>query len=700
MVLVVRIDARHPHDLAGLRRRGCWSCGNAQRPGSPAADRGSPAPLASLGLPGRLGGDRPGRHGWRPPTSLVALARRTRGTSAPRCPAWSAARSSARPSRSAGPPGSTATFDALDDQLDRPLERRHARPAGRALCASRLPWMAQLLRRPICSAWSPASSAVVVDRRFRPLAAIALASRPSSTRSSSTTAPYYHDYWNYWVAVADRARRRLGAHRLWSSLSRPGGAPVARRAGTVASRSVWSSCIRPLQTSPADKAQTCIDRRPPRRPTWSPPPASTPSASARWPTSAEPYRGRRTGSATTPDLAEQHQFDPAMFLALAAAHPDSPAPPGQLRCAPVPTGPVPGRGRRTGRSTPIPRVGTWPRPPTWPAIPAHAPRLSAQTALVVGRPADAMRCRADGSSPTLTRCRPGIRRHIGSETDIPVAWRPGCPHRSFNRSLPTGGSTHIMLRLQAPLPERYTDAPAPTLDALDRRRPRRALGDRVFILGHHYQRDEVMRWADARGDSFRLSVLAQEHPEADYIVFCGVHFMAESADVLTGDHQQVILPDLNAGCSMADMADIDQVDEAWDELGRGHRHRTARADHLHELLGRPEGVRRRPRRRRVHVDQRPGRARVGLPRSRRGRGRRPPGAVLPRSAPRPQHRLRDGLHRGRHAGLEPSLRARRADRRRGQAGHVPAVEGPLLGAPALHAPRTSRRSGPSTPTAS
>ena len=95
-----------------------------------------------------------------------------------------------------------------------------------------------------------------------------------------------------------------------------------------------------------------------------------------------------------------------------------------------------------------------------------------------------------------------------------------------------------------------------------------ALGSRVFILGHHYQRDEVMRWADARGDSFRLSVLAKEHPEAEYIVFCGVHFMAESADVLTGPHQQVMLPDLNAGCSMADMADIDSVEEAWEALDR------------------------------------------------------------------------------------------------------------------------------------
>jgi quinolinate synthase len=75
-----------------------------------------------------------------------------------------------------------------------------------------------------------------------------------------------------------------------------------------------------------------------------------------------------------------------------------------------------------------------------------------------------------------------------------------------------------------------------------------------------------MRWADARGDSFRLSVLAKEHPEAEFIVFCGVHFMAESADILTGDHQQVVLPDLNAGCSMADMADIDSVEEAWEVI--------------------------------------------------------------------------------------------------------------------------------------
>jgi quinolinate synthase len=124
-----------------------------------------------------------------------------------------------------------------------------------------------------------------------------------------------------------------------------------------------------------------------------------------------------------------------------------------------------------------------------------------------------------------------------------------------------------MLRLQLPLPQRYTDA-TPGQLAVRIAAARATLGDRLFILGHHYQRDEVMQWADARGDSFRLSVLAQEHPEADYIVFCGVHFMAESADILTGDHQHVILPDLNAGCSMADMADLDEVEEAWETLAR------------------------------------------------------------------------------------------------------------------------------------
>jgi quinolinate synthase len=93
-----------------------------------------------------------------------------------------------------------------------------------------------------------------------------------------------------------------------------------------------------------------------------------------------------------------------------------------------------------------------------------------------------------------------------------------------------------------------------------------ALGDRVFVLGHHYQRDEVIEFADVTGDSFKLARDAAGRPDAEYIVFCGVHFMAESADILTSPSQKVILPDLAAGCSMADMARINQVENAWDAM--------------------------------------------------------------------------------------------------------------------------------------
>ena len=95
---------------------------------------------------------------------------------------------------------------------------------------------------------------------------------------------------------------------------------------------------------------------------------------------------------------------------------------------------------------------------------------------------------------------------------------------------------------------------------------RSALGERLLILGHHYQRDEVIKFADSTGDSFKLARQAAERSEADYIVFCGVHFMAESADVLSGPNQRVILPDLAAGCSMADMAEPEQLEVCWDEL--------------------------------------------------------------------------------------------------------------------------------------
>ena len=99
---------------------------------------------------------------------------------------------------------------------------------------------------------------------------------------------------------------------------------------------------------------------------------------------------------------------------------------------------------------------------------------------------------------------------------------------------------------------------------------KRALGKRAVILGHHYQRESIIEFADFRGDSYKLSQLAAAQAEAEFIVFCGVHFMAESADVLAQKHQVVILPDIKAGCSMADMATLDDVEDAWDQLLAEH----------------------------------------------------------------------------------------------------------------------------------
>ncbi|MEO8973825.1 MAG: quinolinate synthase NadA [Ktedonobacteraceae bacterium] len=115
-------------------------------------------------------------------------------------------------------------------------------------------------------------------------------------------------------------------------------------------------------------------------------------------------------------------------------------------------------------------------------------------------------------------------------------------------------------------------------EELDRRIAvaRETLGERLVILGHHYQRDEIIQYADFRGDSYKLAQLAAARPQADYIVFCGVHFMAESADVLSGPHQKVILPNPAAGCSMADMANIAEVEECWQTL--------------HETLGEDAGI--------------------------------------------------------------------------------------------------------------
>src|SRR5215831_3564359 len=116
-----------------------------------------------------------------------------------------------------------------------------------------------------------------------------------------------------------------------------------------------------------------------------------------------------------------------------------------------------------------------------------------------------------------------------------------------------------------PLPETYLSL---SDEEMDRRiaAAKATLGRRLVILGHHYQRDEVIKFADYTGDSYKLAQQVARHPDAEFIVFCGVHFMAESADVLSGPHQQVILPDLAAGCSMADMASLEQLEMCWEDM--------------------------------------------------------------------------------------------------------------------------------------
>jgi quinolinate synthase len=133
-------------------------------------------------------------------------------------------------------------------------------------------------------------------------------------------------------------------------------------------------------------------------------------------------------------------------------------------------------------------------------------------------------------------------------------------------------SLYVLGRQSDPRSERGVECPGELPPASDpalverARRAKAALGSRLFILGHHYQRDEVIQFADVTGDSFKLAREAAARPEAEFIVFCGVHFMAESADILTSPEQKVILPDLAAGCSMADMARLSQVEDAWDVL--------------------------------------------------------------------------------------------------------------------------------------
>ncbi len=147
--------------------------------------------------------------------------------------------------------------------------------------------------------------------------------------------------------------------------------------------------------------------------------------------------------------------------------------------------------------------------------------------------------------------RPAARGGIGCEADS-IATVPLAEERSF-------------AYWQQDIPQAYWSLSA---DELTERiaAARRRLGTRLIVLGHHYQREDIIAFADIRGDSFKLAQWAAEHPESEYIVFCGVHFMAEAADILSAPHQKVTLPNMAAGCSMADMADPDDVYSAWAEM--------------------------------------------------------------------------------------------------------------------------------------
>lgn len=167
---------------------------------------------------------------------------------------------------------------------------------------------------------------------------------------------------------------------------------------------------------------------------------------------------------------------------------------------------------------------------------------------------------AAATAPTTPGCSSGLTSPPWDED----AFVPGSslgygPGASMDDVAPVG------MPRQQTLPEDLRDADE---DELQDRivAARRALGDRVVLLGHFYQRDEVVRHADYVGDSFQLARAATAHPDAEAMVFCGVHFMAETADLLSGSEQAVVLPHLGAGCSMADMADVDSVADCWEQL--------------------------------------------------------------------------------------------------------------------------------------
>ena len=154
------------------------------------------------------------------------------------------------------------------------------------------------------------------------------------------------------------------------------------------------------------------------------------------------------------------------------------------------------------------------------------------------------------------------------ETDyVPEILPPNLPDEACETdiaTIPLAAEPHLP-QWQPEIPQSYLQLSGDELRERIRA-ARRTLGDRLLILGHHYQRDDIIEFADFRGDSFKLAQQAAQNRDADYVVFCGVHFMAESADILTTPEQSVILPNLAAGCSMADMAQPDDVYDAWDDL--------------------------------------------------------------------------------------------------------------------------------------
>jgi quinolinate synthase len=161
-----------------------------------------------------------------------------------------------------------------------------------------------------------------------------------------------------------------------------------------------------------------------------------------------------------------------------------------------------------------------------------------------------------GSSSQTAVCSPALADSPWSFDEAAPGYGPGA---SMADIIPAGAPR------QGTLPQEYRQASKQELD-LRIRSARQSLGERLVILGHFYQRDEVVRYADFVGDSFQLAQAARTRPAAEAIVFCGVHFMAETADMLSRPDQAVILPNLAAGCSMADMADLDSVTDCWEEL--------------------------------------------------------------------------------------------------------------------------------------